>query len=194
MAVDPAGYFYDDDSSDEENLMHDTRSQLPLIDPIELPYPGLATVESVVEEEGTGTAEAPLPTPVISSHEPNALEEFGTGLKGNDWFLLQLPTRLPPLKSAPVSTNSGLSPTGVTSDSSLMPQTQTRVSVPSLRKDRFDNALCGAAPGRLGKLVTYKSGKTILLLEDETGALSVSIEDTCKCHLRRYHFSYAFTL
>jgi hypothetical protein len=92
------------------------------------------------------------------------------------WLLVQLPTRLPPLKQATVAENP--SPDHVSSGDDPRWYHQqaagaAAVSLPSVRRDRFDDALRGSVPGRLGKLVLYRSGKAALVLEDPEGEPAV---------------------
>jgi hypothetical protein len=93
----------------------------------------------------------------------------------DDWLLVQLPTRLPALREASITPDAAVSsnvawPAAGFGDD---PTAAVAVSLPSARTDRFDDALRRSAPGRLGRLVVYKSGRAKLVLEGPDGTPAV---------------------
>jgi hypothetical protein len=119
------------------------------------------------------------------SHPPaSAEQQHQQQSSDGEWLLVQLPTRLPPLQRS--AENPGPPPETVSSSQTAypvpsgddprswhQPTAAAAVSLPSVRSDRFDDALRGSASGRLGKLVLYKSGKARLVLEGPGGEETV---------------------
>lgn len=196
---------YDSDSSAEERLASSSQVIMS-VPPTELPFPvaelpvgiGGAQERPVLyscqqSEEATTERnepikmelqkDAPLVSPFVDWKDAKLRQE-----ERDSWFLVQMPTRLPELKS----TGNAAVPDAVKSEnplvaSSLTPDTAqsmpTNVATPATVTNGFDNALSGVTPGRLGKIVVYKSGKTELVMGGDNGSPEVSRRDF------RYHYS-----
>ena len=138
------------------------------------------------EENILGQATATAPSPFVDIKDERAMK-----WEENGWFLVQLPTRLPKTvkdeSPEPESADSDsahlagatAAPDAVTSNqptltSAAAELATTQVTLPPVQTDRFDNNLTTAVPGRLGKIIVYKSGKTVLVLEGPSGKPKVS--------------------
>jgi hypothetical protein len=176
------GVMYDSDSSEEEAAPRGRRIHNSMA-PLELPFP----VETL--PVGVGEAERPLSyeTPDIITSELSTLavaqsdgetggSPFVSEQQAEDvswerdsWFLMQLPTRLPPLKQNNPNTTSSMDVDddgAYAVNSSAVPTSSiSEVVTQPVVTSGFDNVLLSAAPGRIGKMVVYKSGKTILVME-----------------------------
>lgn len=174
------GIMYDSDSSQEELDEVDTQtlpqSKLP---PLQLPIAksnnptSYQTPEAVVSETFVPSLDEERnevgASPFLDQHK-NA----DASQAKDSWFLVQLPTRLPPLKqneedisnSQDVETNH---PDDMPSSSENTNSKISEVSTPPLLTNKFDNVLSKAPPGRIGKVLVYKSGKTVLVMEDSNG-------------------------
>jgi hypothetical protein len=108
----------------------------------------------------------------------------------DSWFLVQLPTRLPRVVQQSDDTNTG----NVNNDNNSGPMdvsdAQQQQPVPTaatadvrtapVQTTSFDNVLSSAKPGRIGRMLVYKSGKTVLVLEGKhIGDPPVSFECCC---------------
>ena len=163
-------FFYDDDSSHDEVEGNGSDTEMPdvAVEPIELPRPGAG--DSVPLDR---SIEAQASTVVASS----SIQHTAAYGNKDEWFLLQLPTRLPPLKGSSSAAAKQVSdPTDEAGSSSVSQAPQ--VSVAPVHENRFDNALATAVPGQLGKLVTYKSGRSELILEGPNGAPRIRMDLT----------------
>eukprot|EP00980_Cylindrotheca_fusiformis_P031217 scaffold26002_cov215-Cylindrotheca_fusiformis.AAC.1 len=181
MQLNLEGVMYDSDSSDEAEAMRRTmHNEMP---PLELPF---ASERLPV---GIGEAHRPLSYDIpeeVTSKLPSievAQDDGETGAspfvsqqdadnvtwEQDSWFLMQLPTRLPPLRQK--TTTSVLSmdvddeqvddvPSAAVPASSI-----ADVVTKPVATSAFDNVLLNAPPGRIGKMVVYKSGKTFLVIE-----------------------------
>jgi hypothetical protein len=121
------------------------------------------------------TTSGQTPSPFVHVNHKEALEE-----EKRSWFLVQFPTRLPPLRSS-LGDSANNNPDTTTAagtggdEEELAALNQTmkldtaEVATPPVRVDCFDNAMSSALPGRLGKIKVYKSGKTILVLTAPDG-------------------------
>jgi hypothetical protein len=183
------GIFYDSDSSEEEER-NKRRVRPTTVKPVELPFPVVslplgvgAKGRPVMYDIPQAKAESSDPSlennrefpesgisPFVDSKQKDALE-----WEQDSWFLVQLPTRLPPLQQnvpegpAPGSENDKPTPQEVTSGIANPMRIISEVVTPPVVSTSFDNALVNAVPGRLGKLVVYKSGKTVLVMEGPDG-------------------------
>jgi hypothetical protein len=88
----------------------------------------------------------------------------------NSWFLMQLPTRLPRIVQQSDDTNNDNDDTNGPMDVSDAQQQVPTAATSDVRTapvhtESFDNALSSAKPGRIGRMLVYKSGKTVLVLE-----------------------------
>lgn len=139
------GYVYDSDSSAEST----TRRRDTKLQPTELPFAkqrAPAGVGGVSPFCGLG-------------HLQNLKAE------AESWFLVQFPTRLPPLKQSPKP--------DTVAKLDGMETSEGVVATPAVEVTSFDNILASAQPGRMGKIKVYKSGKTVLVLEREDGRPAV---------------------
>lgn len=124
--------------------------------------------------------DAPLVSPFVDWTDAKLRQD-----ERDSWFIFQFPTRLPELKSTAV-------PDAVTSDNPSSSQTPDTVqsmpagvATPSTVTSTFDNALSRAFPGRLGKIVVYKSGKTELVMGGDNGTPEVcGVKCTILCCCR----------
>jgi hypothetical protein len=93
------------------------------------------------------------------------------------WFLVQLPTRLPPLQKKHYNTtnddNNEVFPEHPVcevdgGDQNVIAYISEVVTQP-VKSQSFDNTLISAAPGKIGKILVYKSGKTVLVMKGKDG-------------------------
>lgn len=188
-------YTYDSDSSMEDvDAVRPPRKMQPLV----LPFPDSAVAVGIGDAQerplfypGEGKHAATCPAP-ISSGGPISIEDSirenpidvspfcnvtdkdALRAENDSWFLVQLPTRLPPVEPANVA-HPDLQVEGVTEASVTRTSEVRNVAV---QTHRFDNSLTTARPGRIGKMVVYKSGKTVLVLEGSDGAPTVQMNVT----------------
>lgn len=174
------GVMYDSDSSEEEGAQK--RTTQTEMAPLELPF--------AAESHPVGVGEAPRP---MSYETPDAVASAFSPPEGlNDeetraspfvserdaedvnserdsWFLMQLPTRLPPLKqrnpAATVSMNIDNDEADVAMNPAFPTSSISEVVTQPVVTSGFDNVLLSAPPGRIGKIVVYRSGKTVLVVE-----------------------------
>jgi hypothetical protein len=111
-------------------------------------------------------ASQPLTLPFPDPKHATPASYFGQDRKDenlNEWFLMQLPTRLLPLAKQDdvVDVTDGKEEAEV----EVIDGVETApVSTKPIVNDAFDNILAKAPPGRIGKLRVYKSGRTELIL------------------------------
>ena len=130
------------------------------------------------------TAEKMKPSPFVDPDDFEAMRK-----EQDSFFLFQLPTRLPNLvRAAPNASatkredgdgdslqqqDATKAPTPTLAPLDIAaPKTTAEVATAPVNSQCFDNTLGSAIPGRLGKLVVYKSGKTVLLLQGPDGSSS----------------------
>lgn len=171
---------YDSDSS-KEDASSSSRQKQDIVEPVALPFPkGYTSV-------GTGGTDRPVFYPgegynlprddkqiepqnhtldAVVTVDPVGMSPFvdttntdSLRLEKNSWFLVQLPTRLPPVQQS--------------EDDVVPPPDSQDVRTAPVQTSCFDNSLSSAKPGRLGRMLVYKSGKTVLVLEGANGAPSV---------------------
>lgn len=192
------GFMYDSDSSREEERAKGKSKQYSTIEPLELPFPseplplGIgSSVRPVAYESSTGN---PSPDAVPSEQgvaivnqdaaEPSVCpfvdpkDKEKLSWEQNSWFLVQLPTRLPPLQpkttDGPMPVYSAEDPIDDINveDPNQLAAISDLVTPPITAKSH-DNVLTGVAPGRIGRILVYKSGKTVLKLEGPDGSSSI---------------------
>jgi RNA polymerase III RPC4 len=159
---DGGGYmYYDSDSSMEYELAltRDTHGSvprpltLPLIPPVgnsdENEHAALEGGFAATSQHGSNSVQASLPN---QNREPSFIPA------ANEWCLVQLPTRLP-----------FVLPTKNESDAEEVKIVETAsVATPPIQEEAFDNALLQArAPGRLGRILVYASGRTVFVTDDD---------------------------
>ena len=170
----PNGYIYDSDSSeDDENdesgdvVVRNVGVQRPLT----LPFPSKERKDSYHHNNVTpDTIGSTVSAPVIK--ESKSQFPFLNTDDDNAYFLVQLPTRLPPVISNHDATRTNShgnfnDPIAVpsSSDPDVRMVDPVAVATPSIQSNAFDNVLTNAKPGRIGKLKIYRSGRTVLVLD-----------------------------
>lgn len=180
----PASFYYASDSSDEEDLpsaagASDRFRRQTKLQPLTLPFPGPVAPEGIGGNHGndpmdmdtttTTASNAPATVTLPRNTAPSPFCSVDNLIdlqaENDSWFLVQLPTRLPPLRKS--STQDA--------DFEDAPQQQppptkfADVATPPVQAHAFDNVLSQVkAPGKVGKILVYKSGKTVLVLESSS--------------------------
>lgn len=150
-----------------------------------LPVPSHVTENTHSRNVDNSTNTNPRSSPFADVSEKRALEQ-----EKQNWFLVQFPTRLPPLRSAfqeedsemrneNLDTNPDGERAAVTGAedgfaTDQPPPTTAKfdmaeVATPPVRVDCFDNSMSAAVSGRMGKIQIYNSGKTVLVLTAADG-------------------------
>jgi len=154
-----------------------------------------------LEEATAAASNKHCPSPFVDPNDSEALRQ-----ELESFFLVQLPTRLPDLvqktaaspATAIMERNSDTTANFAANaqqqeskinDSTLPSQQQPIADVVTAPVDTrcFDNTMRNASPGRLGKLVVYKSGKTVLVLQgppNEDGSPSAEVRMMYPCWKR----------
>ncbi len=190
------GFMYDSDSSREEERAKGQKDEYSSTMPLELPFPpqplplgigstfrplayesDLPSPDLAPSEQLVGNMNQHLPEPSLSPFV-NPREEDKLSWEKDSWFLVQLPTRLPPLQprapDGPMPTFSAEDPIDdVNVEDPNQQPSISEVVTPPLTAKSHDNVLTSAAPGRIGKIIVYKSGKTVLKMESPDGFNSV---------------------
>jgi hypothetical protein len=192
-----AGCMYDSDSSDERNTKK-SRDNVNMITPLELPFsmgtrsagdydiadsdkPDAISSNNGNENKSMYQSESVQPpSPFVALHNTKEILN-----EKNSWFLVQLPTRLPPMQKKSSTSDNGdvaaaaaaaaggevddmvneTPETPSSSDTTNIMNNISEVVVPPVTTSNFDNGLDTIAPGRIGKIVVYKSGRTVLVLD-----------------------------
>lgn len=196
------GFMYDTDSSEEEEARRRKPKTESIISPLELPLKDSNAQPPGPEKPRTRQTRA-LPDPVTSnpitsaSHtQQSPFANLTEGQLSNDWFLVQLPTRLPPLRqkvsqnAAAMNVDDDGEPEPVTSSEEPV-SAYSEVVTPPVLPGGFDNALSSAAPGRIGKMVVYKSGRTVLVMEGADGSKVRSPPSLFQLELRKQYLTYS---
>ncbi|KAL7568678.1 hypothetical protein ACA910_021676 [Epithemia clementina (nom. ined.)] len=201
---DETGFTYDSDSSREEQRRakghHRASVFMPQDEPLCLPFPppetpvGIGNASSDIDPALSITATStfnPAICPSSSSsttHDPTRPSPFADvkqrkafQFEKDTWFLVQFPTRLPPLRSTTVNEDNnndeqpepdgdgdGANNAGTLQQAAKIDTAE--VATPPVRVDCFDNAMSSAIAGRMGKIQVYKSGKTVLVLTAADGS------------------------
>lgn len=200
----PDGFTYDSDSSDEQVNIQQVRSSTILPGRLPFPvaplpvgvgghkrpltYKNQANDTSYVEEEEKPvTASSHQANQIVEQQQPSPFVDArsATDLQKemDSFFLFQFPTRLPTLlqqtsvKSENIEGNDeNMEEIPAKAAESLPePRETAEVSTAPVKAQCFDNVLINAAPGRLGKLLVYKSGKTVLVVEGPEGSPEVRL-------------------
>lgn len=205
-------FMYDTDSSREVDDDDSEEPKAVNIRPLELPFPshplplGIGSVSRPVAYESVtnandanpsgvgGTIHQELPEPAMSPFV-DSTDRNNLAWEQNSWFLVQLPTRLPPLQSAmedqPNTVHSSDDPMGEDPDRNESSTTRSAslfsdVVTQPLASKSHDAILTSTAPGRIGKFIVYKSGRTVLKLEGPEGTepiyMQVSEGLSCTFH------------
>mmetsp|Transcript_18953 Transcript_18953/g.30567 ORF Transcript_18953/g.30567 Transcript_18953/m.30567 type:complete len:434 (-) Transcript_18953:562-1863(-) len=191
MSIPLAMHMYDSDSSDEESRIRSNDRHGSLLSPLELPFPAKENPQGV----GSSHASAPQlsevedtpASPFVSVHRADKLRE-----EKDSWFLVQLPTRLAPLQKRRQETTTtaaeGGDPAEGNETEDVVPSLAniSEVCVPPVTTDTFDNALETAAPGRIGKILVYKSGKTVLVMDGQDGKeIELEVNEGLTCSFKQ---------
>ena len=173
-----AGCMYDSDSSDEASTRRSKNN--PLIAPLELPF-SLQSLPQVTQPDVTSSSHVDNQIPEESAQPSSPFvttDSIGDKRdENNSWFLVQLPTRLPSMQKSVSSTENSTGDTMETdtADQNTTPATNnamnniSEVAVPPVTTSCFDNELNKNAPGMIGKILVYKSGKTVLVMDGRDG-------------------------
>lgn len=187
--VGPNGYMYDSDSSDENNDMDDRDDiivrNVGVQRPLTLPFPS-------TEEHGSHSKVALETNDVTTASSAPRTKESKSqfpflNTDEDAYFLVQLPTRLPPIltkndSTVPNSINNNMmsnnnnynDPMAVHSDPDVRIVEPVAVATPAIQSNAFDNVLTNAKPGRIGTLKIYRSGRTALVIDPSPGSLDTS--------------------
>ena len=143
-----------------------------------------ATTDDGDNDEDTMMLDGTPVSPFVSPGSTDDLEE-----EQESWFLLQLPTRLPPLAGT-TSTTDASGPDSHQQQSEQQQQAvdmfTSDVSTAPLRRDCFDNALVRANAGRIGKFIVYDNGKTVLVLDGHDGTqYQLDVTEGLSCSFRQ---------
>jgi hypothetical protein len=213
-----AGCLYDSDSSDDRSTRK-PRNFTPMISPLELPFPekplpiGVGSLSrresydvptvgkpdsanSTMIDFNDNTNDSKSASPFVALHKANDVAE-----ENNSWFLVQLPTRLPPMQKNFTSSETGTveddemgnaednenvaDSAPSSSDVNNAMNNISEVIVPPVTTGSFDNGLDKIAAGRIGKMLVYKSGKTVLVMDGPDGkkvTMDVNEGLTCSFH------------
>ena len=190
---------YDSDSSGEADPMQVDDDDEGYVDfirpsqkPLTLPFPEAqhaagvgAPLASMPMDPHTTSASAwnnhgvlNLPSPFVGGDSTHGLQE-----KDQSWFLVQLPTRLPPLHGRNThfyaGTTSGNNTTAEAtneivpvepSSAPVEKKVEAVPATPSLHADCFDHtSLLQASVGKIGKFVVYENGATEFVLTGSDG-------------------------
>jgi hypothetical protein len=189
------GHWYDSDSSrdDEEQRREsnrnadtmNTNTSLSVQMPLSLPFPPVSNIDDRHADASTPERrENPLLPSFDSSGNPNALQR-----DKDSWFLVQLPTRLPPIQQQDAPHPTELKSEKLDDGGNFLAHHDevAAVATAPMQVNAFDNALTNAVPGRIGTIKLYKSGKTVLVLEGANGTPSVSNGTlNCVCVLQNH--------
>eukprot|EP00531_Pseudo-nitzschia_arenysensis_P010633 CAMPEP_0116149508 /NCGR_PEP_ID=MMETSP0329-20121206/18998_1 /TAXON_ID=697910 /ORGANISM="Pseudo-nitzschia arenysensis, Strain B593" /LENGTH=415 /DNA_ID=CAMNT_0003645853 /DNA_START=42 /DNA_END=1289 /DNA_ORIENTATION=+ len=190
-----AGCMYDSDSSDEGSTRGPKLSSL--IAPLELPFSSKSSSKAIqpdvassshVEEEDEDPESEELASPFVVTEDAEDLRE-----EKNSWFLVQLPTRLPPMQkafSAPENDNGDTMETDTPDQSSTTAASNalaniSEVAVPPVTTSSFDHGLDKNAPGMIGKILVYKSGKTVLVLDGPDDKVTMNVHEGLTCSFQQ---------
>jgi RNA polymerase III RPC4 len=146
------------------------------------------TGKTASRDLATATVEDTGPSPFVDAKDLDALQAEMDSI-----FLFQFPTRLPALvPQSALATANGTDAATKSNNDATMEEVDSATNVgeqpghPALRQTAevvttpikpgsFDNTMAGAIPGRLGKLLVYKSGKTVLVFQGPNGSPEVSL-------------------
>jgi hypothetical protein len=174
-----AADLYDTDTSDEGAGKSFTRQKKQYLKaPVSLPFPptrkpvGIGGQNIVVpitssskmdeKRQDSKIMRGGNASPFVDPEDKDALR-----YEKNNLFLVQLPTRLPPLTLGEIISDEVANVEAAADELAA-------VATPALQTSTFDNSLSNAIPGRLGKIKVHKSGKTVLVLESPDGQPAVS--------------------
>ncbi len=193
-----AGCMYDSDSSDEGSTRGSKTSSL--IAPLELPFssktgskaiqPDMASSSNIREvDENDDPESEELASPFVVTGNAEDLRE-----EKNSWFLVQLPTRLPPMQkafSAPENDTGDAMETDTPDQHGSTPAASnalaniSEVAVPPVTTSSFDHGLDKNTPGMIGKILVYKSGKTVLVMDGPDDKVTMNVNEGLTCSFKQ---------
>jgi hypothetical protein len=189
-AAESAGDYYADDGTGTNRpsrkssggaaqldyIMYDSDSDLDVeswsenaLQPIQLPLPSLTYAMDQLEPE---MQFAPFHT-------------YPSSEEHSQWYLFQLPTRLPPLQSQQEEESDEKEEAKENDDAvvaAVTPDIPEVVTSPILAGG-FDNALATAKAGKLGRIQVYKSGKAVLVMDGPEGKVRIAYAQRVRCQL-----------
>ncbi len=181
---DVLAYYYDSDSDEDDEPMPDYRndSQLQpfLIDSARSDH--ITSNQAPHMSTSDENAHVQKVSPLLVQSEADA-----TGhplINDNSFFLVQLPTRLPPIISA---TRPDEVPKAPISGMDIGDEDPVPVSTPAVEVGSFDNQLTDAQPGRMGKIRVYQSGRTVFVWESTPGqaVVEMNVTEGLNCSFRQ---------
>jgi hypothetical protein len=199
------GALYDSDSSREEE--RGRRRTDKTIQPLQLPFPmaplpvGIGEKERMISYEVAEASRKVVDdcgiiakeTAIESSTSPFVDDQRNEDLvwEQNNWFLVQLPTRLPALKqniadAAPG--DEGEANEETSGNEIIVADSVAEVATAPIVANSFDDILLRTAPGRIGKIKVYKSGKTVLVMDSPDESKQVSVATLLPLVRARYVF------
>jgi len=175
-----------------------------MISPLELPFSSAGGTDDVNKPDVTSSSQIDAfhsiddpesnepASPFMAKHKADgALDEK------NSWFLVQLPTRLPPMQkgfSSNENNNGDAEGADGTDGNGMMDSTPSssdattnvmnnisEVAVPPVTTSGFDNGLDKIAPGMVGKILVYKSGKTVLVMDGPGDKITMNVNEGLSC-------------
>jgi hypothetical protein len=178
-----ANCMYDSDSSGERSTRKS--KTISLIAPLELPFltrslseriePDVTSSTNIDEDNCGDYPESAQPeSPFVAMYKTDGIRD-----ENNSWFLVQLPTRLPPMQKnfshhenenddaegrEIADRNTTMDSTPSSANNNVM-NNLSEVAVPPVTTSCFDHGLDKNAPGKIGKILVYKSGKTVLVID-----------------------------
>lgn len=197
-----ANCMYDSDSSDEGSTKKS--KTMSLIAPLELPFATRSLSERVepdvtnsthIDDHNCGDyPESAQPaSPFVAMDKTDGIHD-----ENNSWFLVQLPTRLPPMQKnfsrqendnddaegGEVADRNTTIDSAASSANNNVMNNLSEVAVPPVTTSCFDHGLDKNAPGKIGKILVYKSGKTVLVLDGPGDKLTMDVNEglTCRFH------------
>lgn len=197
------GAMYDSDSSDElERAESRTKKKAQsTVPPLELPLPtqplplGIGSTRRpvsypILKGDAQAKKNEPATPSQKSMEEPmspfvDSLQKEHLSWEKDSWFLVQLPTRLPNMKSSAAKAPEEVystedpfdAPDTTNKEEEANPFGQiSEVVTPPILESSHDNRLSHTAPGRIGKIVVYKSGKTLLKIEGSDGSSPILMD------------------
>jgi len=212
---DESGFTYDSDSSRESRSSSRRdigEPTMPDEEPLRLPFPhsrapiGIGASPNPLHFNHLDEVKDDVPVTISSEttnltqdpHRPSPFVQHNDAQKyqkeKDSWFLVQLPTRLPPLHSvfgAEKEGDKAMHPedaqkTAAASEQHAGKVETADVATKPVKFDVFDNSLSGAVPGKMGKIQVHKSGKTVLILQASDGSeIRMNISEGLACSFQQ---------
>ncbi|GAX09332.1 hypothetical protein FisN_6Lh299 [Fistulifera solaris] len=181
---DALAHYYDSDSDEDDEPMQDYRkdSQLQpfLIDSARSDH--IASNQAAHMSTSDGNPLSQTSSPLLVQSDSGSTDHSLN--HANAFFLVQLPTRLPPIISA---TRPDEVPKAPTSGLDIGDEDPVPVSTPAVEVGSFDNQLTDAQPGRMGTIRVYRSGRTVFVWESAPGqaVVEMNVTEGLNCSFRQ---------